>query len=135
MTLAPWVILIVIAILIAWAVIRPNTDPKEPSEEAAPLRCTVKDCNGIANRGKLHFRHSEGFGDFIRRSFGAAPRYRIHEDRWAGLRYCEAHFWQAREECSLMLVQEEHTRVQTLRDAEKRLSAFERNELDRLLER
>lgn len=103
------------------------------SGELVP-RCSLPTCEERANRGRFRFVRDEGTGDFVRRAFGAAPRFRVVEDRWE-LCYCESHAHLAREEMRLRLVEHERQRSAQLRDAELDLGHFEREGLrDRLAE-
>lgn len=138
MTIIGWVIILGIVLAIGWGVTRTEAVPELPAENIAPPRCQAKNrdgelvCPRDANRGHVRFVRPHPFWEFIQRLFGAPPRWRVSENRYTR-HYCESHYWEAFERCHHMLATEEQARVTALRDAERRLSAYERNELDREL--
>lgn len=133
MIVAAWIGIVFLAVTMLWSVARKRGEQEEQTIPA-PMRCAVESCDWEANRRRLRFHRSEGFSDYIRRSFGAAPRYRIVEDVWGMPTWCETHYAQAVEEMRLQLAIHEHSRVEHIRDAERKLSRFER-ELSETLKR
>lgn len=89
--------------------------------------CHVPGCRSEAVSRPLKFAREEGFGDFVRRLFGAPPRLRVVEDTWGELVRCESHQYLAREEMRLKLADVERARQEHQRDGEIELGTFERN--------
>lgn len=127
-----WLIIVFVVAGIFWAVTRDKPPDIASDIEPSEFRCVVPNCTALANRGRVRFVRAEGFGDYIRRRAGAAPRWRVKEDRY-NIRFCESHFWEAFERCRLKLAGEENGRVRALSEAERRLSAYERHELEKEL--
>lgn len=99
-----------------------------PDGEVRP-RCSIPECSLPANRGAYRFARSEGLGDFVRRLFGAPPRFRVRENRFV-LRYCDSHGALACELARAKLAAREQQRVESQRDAELELVHFELEGLD-----
>jgi hypothetical protein len=93
-------------------------------------RCSLPDCHSPATVRRVKLVRDEGALDLVRRAMGAAPRFRSAVDPWGELHYCEPHYHLAEQETRLELVERERERIAAMRDAEVKLTHFERVGLD-----